>query len=122
MFRLQRCCASCCPWRSARRNLGWAWRFANASFWLVWFVVIGVIMRVGRRDHPPTEPGELPPLRKGLAVLSLVFFVLLFMPTPGRLLVRGALPPRGSLARPLPAAFGGLAPLAGRETAGRRLE
>ena len=30
----------------------------------------------------PTEPGELSPVRKGLAVLSLVLFVLLFMPTP----------------------------------------
>ena len=39
-------------------------------------------MRVGGRDHPPTEPGELHPVRKGLAVLSLVLFALLFMPTP----------------------------------------
>ena len=55
---------------------------ANASFWVVWYFVIGVIMRVGGREHPPTEPGELHPVRKGLAVLSLVLFVLLFMPTP----------------------------------------
>jgi membrane-associated protease RseP (regulator of RpoE activity) len=56
--------------------------FNNAIFWLVWYVLIGVIMRVSGRDHPPTEPGELSPVRKGLAVLSLVLFVLLFMPTP----------------------------------------
>jgi membrane-associated protease RseP (regulator of RpoE activity) len=54
----------------------------NASFWLIWYFLIRVIMRAGGRDHPPTEPGELHPVRKGLAVLSLVLFVLLFMPTP----------------------------------------
>jgi membrane-associated protease RseP (regulator of RpoE activity) len=54
----------------------------NASFWLVWYFIIRFIMRAGGRDHPPTEPGELSPVRKGLAVLSLVLFVLLFMPTP----------------------------------------
>jgi membrane-associated protease RseP (regulator of RpoE activity) len=56
--------------------------FNNAIFWLVWYVMIGVIMRVSGREHPPTEPGELSPVRKGLAVLSLVLFALLFMPTP----------------------------------------
>ncbi len=56
--------------------------FGNASFWLAWYVLIFVIMRFGGRDHPPTEPGDLHPVRKGLAVLSLVLFALLFMPTP----------------------------------------
>lgn len=55
---------------------------SNSTFWLVWYVLIHVIMRVGGREHPPTEPGELSPVRRGLAVLSLVLFVLLFMPTP----------------------------------------
>jgi membrane-associated protease RseP (regulator of RpoE activity) len=54
----------------------------NASFWLVWYFLIGLVMRLGGRDHPPTEPGQLSPVRKALAVLSLVLFVLLFMPTP----------------------------------------
>lgn len=54
----------------------------NAGFWLVWYFLIRVVMQVGGRDHPPTEPGELSPVRKGLAVLSLVLFGLLFMPTP----------------------------------------
>jgi membrane-associated protease RseP (regulator of RpoE activity) len=61
-------------------NLGQA--IGNAVFWLVWYVMIRVIMRVGGPDHPPTEPGELHPVRKVLAVLSLVLFALLFMPTP----------------------------------------
>jgi len=51
-------------------------------FWLLWYLVIRVVMRAGGRDHPPTEPGELHPVRKALAVLSLVVFALLFMPTP----------------------------------------
>jgi membrane-associated protease RseP (regulator of RpoE activity) len=54
----------------------------NASFWLVWYFLIALVMRLGGRDHPPTEPGQLSPARKALAVLSLVLFVLLFMPTP----------------------------------------
>jgi membrane-associated protease RseP (regulator of RpoE activity) len=56
--------------------------FGNAVFWLVWYGLIHFIMRVGGRDHPPTEPGELSPWRRGIAVLSLVLFGLLFMPTP----------------------------------------
>jgi hypothetical protein len=56
--------------------------FGNSFTWLVWFVVLAVIMRVSGRDHPPTEPGELSPIRKGIAVLTLALFVLLFMPTP----------------------------------------
>jgi membrane-associated protease RseP (regulator of RpoE activity) len=63
-------------WKDAGQAVG------NSAFWLVWYVLIGVIMRVGGADHPPTEPGELSPARKGIAVLSLVMFVLLFMPTP----------------------------------------
>ncbi len=66
-----------------RRDLGGLGQaFGNASFWLVWYFLIRIIMGVGGRDHPPTEPGELSPVRKGVAVLSLVLFALLFMPTP----------------------------------------
>lgn len=54
----------------------------NSTFWLVWYVLIAIIKRVSGSDHPPTEPGELSPVRKGVAALSLVMFVLLFMPTP----------------------------------------
>ena len=32
--------------------------------------------------HPPTGPGTLSPARRAVAVLCLVLFVLLFMPTP----------------------------------------
>lgn len=54
----------------------------NSLFWLFWFGMIHLMFRMSGRDHPPTEPGELSPLRRFLAVLSLVLFVLLFMPTP----------------------------------------
>ena len=56
--------------------------FGNSVPWLVWYVVLKLIMRSGGSDHPPTEPGELSPVRKGVALFSLVLFVLLFMPTP----------------------------------------
>jgi membrane-associated protease RseP (regulator of RpoE activity) len=66
---------------------GWTWgdleqAIGNSLFWFVWYVMLYGIMRVGGRDHPPTEPGELSPIRRGVAVLSLALFVLLFMPTP----------------------------------------
>jgi hypothetical protein len=52
-------------------------------FWLVLFVMLGVIARISGGDaHPPFEPGELTRGRKAVAWLTLVFFVLLFMPTP----------------------------------------
>jgi hypothetical protein len=33
-------------------------------------------------DHPPTAPEPLDPVRKGIAILTLVLFALLFMPEP----------------------------------------
>lgn len=55
----------------------------NSTFWLMWFIVLGVIGRFsGGADHPPVEPGPLHPLRRVLAWGCLVLFVLLFMPTP----------------------------------------
>lgn len=69
------------------RRPGWTWGdlqlgFANSASWLAWFVMLHLIMRIGGREHPPTEPGELSPVRKGVAVFTLVLFVVLFMPTP----------------------------------------
>jgi membrane-associated protease RseP (regulator of RpoE activity) len=55
---------------------------SNSMPWLIWFGLIHLMLRVGGRDHPPTEPGELSPVRRAIAIVSLVFFVLLFMPTP----------------------------------------
>ncbi|EYF01742.1 zinc protease [Chondromyces apiculatus DSM 436] len=54
----------------------------NSSFWFAWFVLVLVLQRVGGTDHPPTDPGEISAPRRLVAIVSLVIFVLLFMPTP----------------------------------------
>ncbi len=72
--------------------LGWfAYNFIRwnstepGMVWGVWFVLLFVLKRAsGGVGHPPTEPGELSPGRKAIAVGTLVLFVLLFMPTPLR--------------------------------------
>lgn len=57
--------------------------FNNTTFWLVWFVITGVMARMsGGADHPPYEDGYLPSGRKLVGAMCLVVFVLLFMPTP----------------------------------------
>jgi membrane-associated protease RseP (regulator of RpoE activity) len=64
-------------------SMGWDYVAGNSSFWLVWFVVTGVIGWLsGGADHPPFEPGELGPGRRAIAWLCLALFVVLFMPTP----------------------------------------
>ena len=56
---------------------------SNSAFWLVWFGMLSLMARVSGPDHPPTDPGEaLGPVRTVVAVLCLVLFVLLFMPSP----------------------------------------
>ncbi len=54
----------------------------NSIFWLMWFLLIAVLFRFAGREHPPTEPGELSPRRRVVAVVTLALFILLFMPTP----------------------------------------
>jgi membrane-associated protease RseP (regulator of RpoE activity) len=53
-----------------------------STMWLGWFVVLTVLERLSGGGHPPTEPGELSPGRRIVAIGSLILFVLLFMPTP----------------------------------------
>lgn len=54
----------------------------NSMFWIFWFVLLLLMRRFSGPNHPPTDPGTLSPMRRWIAVLSLVIFVLLFMPTP----------------------------------------
>lgn len=63
--------------------------FTNTTFvgatltWLVIFAMLAILRNRAGLAHPPTdaEP-QLGPVRKGVAVLTLSFFVLLFMPSP----------------------------------------
>ncbi len=63
-------------------SIGIASAIGNSLFWLVWFIVLGVLGRLSGGDHPPFEPGPLSPWRKAIGWFSLVLFVALFMPTP----------------------------------------
>jgi membrane-associated protease RseP (regulator of RpoE activity) len=49
--------------------------------WLFWAGLLLVLRGASGGDHPPTERGSLGPWRRGVAILTLVFFVLLFMPS-----------------------------------------
>jgi membrane-associated protease RseP (regulator of RpoE activity) len=56
--------------------------FGNSLFWLLWYVVLGLLARLSGSDHPPCESGELSPKRRLVGWFSLGLFVALFMPTP----------------------------------------
>jgi membrane-associated protease RseP (regulator of RpoE activity) len=54
----------------------------NSLTWLVWYGLLGLMSRTMGQDHPPVEAGSLTPARRGVAMVCLALFVLLFMPTP----------------------------------------
>jgi membrane-associated protease RseP (regulator of RpoE activity) len=64
----------------------------ETPFWLAWFVGLGLLLAMEVRggslrkstlfDHPPTGPEPLGSGRGVIAIVTLLFFVLLFMPTP----------------------------------------
>lgn len=58
----------------------WGPAMAGAH-WLLWWAVLTVMARFTGDQHPPTEPSELSPVRRGLAWFTLLLFVALFMPT-----------------------------------------
>ncbi len=69
-------------WRGSS-SMSWQEGIGNSLFWLLWFFVTGAMARMGGgADHPPFDPGVLSPGRRVIAVVCLVLFVLLFMPTP----------------------------------------
>lgn len=63
-------------WDAVARGVG------NSLFYLVWFVVLGLMRRFSGGNHPPTDPSVLSPRRRWIALGCLALFVLLFMPTP----------------------------------------
>lgn len=80
VFNLQRFVL---PVLQGKSSLSLGGAVMNSLFWLIWFLFLGGIARVARgADHPPTEPGTLTPLRRVVAVISLLLFAVLFMPTP----------------------------------------
>jgi membrane-associated protease RseP (regulator of RpoE activity) len=61
--------------------------------WTAWFSALAVLLAMEAKwgvlrassvalDHPPTGPAPLNPARVAVAIVTLLFFVLLFMPTP----------------------------------------
>ncbi len=61
--------------------------------WLAWLAGLGVLLTMEARwgalradselaSHPPTSGEHLDPLRTAVAIITLLFFVLLFMPSP----------------------------------------
>jgi membrane-associated protease RseP (regulator of RpoE activity) len=64
----------------------------NPILWIAWFLALGLFLVMERKggvlrpnallDHPPTGAAPLGPGRTAIAILTLVFFVLLFMPRP----------------------------------------
>lgn len=71
------------PVALGRSSQGYEQAIFNSIFWLIWYVLLGLVARFsGGATHPPTEPGDLSPVRRVVAAVTLVLFVLLFMPTP----------------------------------------
>lgn len=60
----------------------WACWFVGLALFLLMEVKGGVLRPHGLLDHPPTGAAPLDPVRTGIAIVTLAFFVLLFMPTP----------------------------------------
>jgi membrane-associated protease RseP (regulator of RpoE activity) len=66
-------------------SLDYVTAIGNSMFWFVWFALITLLKNLSgaeRGEHPKVAPGELGPVRRGVAAGCLVLFVLLFMPTP----------------------------------------
>jgi hypothetical protein len=67
-------------WGDAQR--GWFTAINNSMFWLLWYWLLGLLVYLSGKEHPPCEPGELSPGRRVVGWFSLALFVALFMPTP----------------------------------------
>lgn len=69
------------PKLTGESNVHWYFAIMNSVFWLMWFLITGLIGRLsGSADHPPTDDDQLSPKRKAIAVFCAILFVLLFMP------------------------------------------
>lgn len=50
--------------------------------WLVWLIILLLVRRFSGGTHPPVDDASLDGTRRGIAVVTLVLFILLFMPSP----------------------------------------
>jgi membrane-associated protease RseP (regulator of RpoE activity) len=76
-----------------RAGVGLGVAGAAAAPWLVWFVLVAVVRRIGGGvNHPPVDPKPLPASRKALFWLMALVFIAIFMPVPFRQSVTGATP------------------------------
>jgi membrane-associated protease RseP (regulator of RpoE activity) len=55
---------------------------STSMFWLMWYGITALMAKFSGEDHPPFEPEPLDMGRQLVAVICLVLFVLLFLPTP----------------------------------------
>lgn len=55
---------------------------SSTSAWLVWLIIILMVQRLSGGTHPPVDEPSLDTKRRGVAIATLVLFVLLFMPSP----------------------------------------
>lgn len=60
--------------------IGWA--LSEGKIWLFWWFVLWLMTRGDRAEHPPTDVSVLSKRRQFIAWITLILFVLLFMPKP----------------------------------------
>jgi membrane-associated protease RseP (regulator of RpoE activity) len=76
-----------------RNEFGVNIALAAALPWAIWYVLVGVVRRLGGgANHPPVEPRPLPRSRKALFWLMVLVFAAIFMPVPFRETITGELP------------------------------
>jgi membrane-associated protease RseP (regulator of RpoE activity) len=63
------------------------WEFSSGVFWITWWLVLSLLVRLSRGEHPPTDPGALSAGRRLVAVFTLGVFILVFTPTFMRLIL-----------------------------------
>jgi len=89
---------------ASHRELGSAWRpglgafvaLSGSLFWVIWYLLIGLMRRLtGGVNHPPVDEKPLPASRRILFWLMVIVFVGVFMPVPQRPIFVGE-PPTGS--------------------------
>jgi len=76
-----------------RQDFGYNIALSAAVPWLVWYLLVGLVRRMGGgANHPPVQTKPLPRSRKVLFLLMVAVFVAIFMPVPFRETVTGEEP------------------------------